>query len=149
VIGCKAPDHATFSEFRGFNNDEKDDRYNSSQGMYEARCGFENVMLTWTGPEYMYHMLKHNSIAIPEEGFSILRLFALRDWHNKGGYGILANEDDEDAQPFIVGFDELRRDARNSRYNTPEMNDEDCNLLWRSHYSHIVSKYAGDQLLKW
>jgi inositol oxygenase len=149
VIGCKAPDSAIFNEFHVFNNDEKDDRYNSSQGMYETHCGFKNVMLTWTGPEYMYHMLKHNSIDIPEEGFSILRLFALRDWHSKGGYGILTNEDDEDVQPFIVGFDELGRDARNSRYNIPEMNDEDCNLLWRTHYSHIVSKYGGDGILKW
>lgn len=149
AIGCRAPEGAIFHEFRGLNGDEKDSKYNSPLGMYEAHCGFENVMLTWTGPEYMYQMLKHNHVDIPEEGYSILRLFPLRDWHSKGGYSILQNEDDKDVKSFITDFDDLRRDARNSRSNIVELSDEDCDLLWDTHYSHIVSKYGGDGLLKW
>ena len=114
VVGCKAPSNATLHEFRDLNKDEMDARYNSSLGMYEPRTGLENILLTWTGPEYMYHMLKRNHVDIPEEGFTILRLFPLRDWHSKGGYLALANEDDEDVKPFVADFDELRREVRNS-----------------------------------
>jgi hypothetical protein len=109
IVGCKAPDGAIYSEFWGLNSDEKDRRYNIPRGMYQGRCGLEKAILTWTGPEYMYHMLNHNGVDVPEEGLAILRLFSLRDWHTKREYGILANEDDEeDVQPFVADFDELR-----------------------------------------
>jgi inositol oxygenase len=149
VVGCKAPVGAVFSEFRCLNADEKDASYNSPKGMYAARCGLENVTMAWTGPEYMYHMLQHNHVEIPEEGLSMLRLFSLREWHSKGDYGILANEYDEDIQPFVADFDDLRRDTCKSLSDGIDMNDEECEILWTTHYSHIVSKYAADGLLKW
>jgi hypothetical protein len=149
VVGCKAPDGAIYSEFRCLNDDETDRRYNSPLGMYQGRCGLEKAILTWTGPEYMYHMLNHNGVDVPEEGLAILRLFSLRDWHTKREYGILANENDEDVQTFVADFDELRRDARKQLHHESDLSDEDCDVLWNTHYSHIVSKYCADGLLKW
>jgi inositol oxygenase len=146
VVGCAAaPTGATFDEFRCLNADELDDRYSSPQGIYRPGCGMENVLLTWTGPEYMYHFMTHNNVSIPSEGFAVLRLFPLFDWHTLGGYEILANEDDVDVHPFVLDFDEMRRSAMRST----EMSEEECDVLWFTHYSHLVSKYGADGLLMW
>ncbi len=70
----------------------------------------------------------------------MLLLFSLREWHSKGDYGILANEYDEDIQPFVAGFGDLRRDTCKSLSDGIDMNAEECEILWTTHYSHIVSE---------
>jgi hypothetical protein len=149
IVGCATPTGTSFSEFQGLNIDERDKHYASAQGVYAPHGGLEQVKLTWTGPEYMYHMLKHNNIDIPEEGFSILRFFSLHDWHTREAYAILANENDIDVQPFVADFDEMRRFARKSLCKENEMNNEESDTLWNTHYSHIMSKYGADGLLEW
>lgn len=149
VVGCSAPRRASFSEFRRLNADEADDRFNSAQGMYDLHCGLNKVLLTWTGPEYMYHMLQHNSVAIPEEGLAMLRYFSLGDWHTHMEYEALTNGEDDGFRSFVAEFDELRRDARRECDNAVEMTDVECNRLWNEHYCKVVSKYSGDGELQW
>jgi inositol oxygenase len=147
VVGCAAPARVHFGEFRHLNKDERDDRYSSLQGMYELHCGLNQVLLAWTGPEYMYQMLRHNGIMIPEEGFAMLRFFALGDWHAHNEYECLTDDIDILMQPFVSDFDHLRRSARRSCCK--DMSDKECEELWGGYYEYIVEKYAGDGLLKW
>ena len=149
MIGCASPDGVAFGEFRCLSADEQDERFNSVLGMYDAHCGLEAVFLTWTGNEYMYHMLRHNGADIPHEGLLILRLFTLYDWHKNGAYGILANEDDADVEPFVADFDETRRQARRALCGAKEMSDDECDALWNNYYFHIARKYGVDGLLMW
>eukprot|EP00521_Asterionellopsis_glacialis_P021533 CAMPEP_0195338966 /NCGR_PEP_ID=MMETSP0708-20121125/17910_1 /TAXON_ID=33640 /ORGANISM="Asterionellopsis glacialis, Strain CCMP134" /LENGTH=90 /DNA_ID=CAMNT_0040410461 /DNA_START=84 /DNA_END=357 /DNA_ORIENTATION=+ len=70
----------------------------------------------------MAHMIKHNSLAIPEDGLAMLRLFSLGDWHTHSEYDHLASIDDEEVRPFVAEFDQMRRRSR--RECEEEMSDK-------------------------
>mmetsp|Transcript_5460 Transcript_5460/g.12107 ORF Transcript_5460/g.12107 Transcript_5460/m.12107 type:complete len:170 (+) Transcript_5460:1009-1518(+) len=148
VVGCAAPSRISFAEFRHLNCDERNPQLNTPQGIYDLHCGFDNVLLAWTGPEYMYHMLRRNETAIPDEGLAMLRLFALGDWHTHHEYEHLANVDDQGLKPFVYEFDQLRRLVSRNCGDLEEMTDRECSQLWEEHYRHIVEKYGlGGQLV--
>lgn len=149
VMGCTPPASVSFGEFRSLNADEQNLKYNSLQGMYDLSCGFDNVLLAWTGPEYMYYMLKHNEVYVPDEGLKMLRLASLYDWHTNDSYSQFATEDDEDMQLFVADFDELIRAARDEARDGDEMSITDCGELWKSHYADIATKYGADGHLMW
>jgi inositol oxygenase len=149
VMGCTPPASVVFGEFRSLNVDERDPRYNSLQGMYDLHCGFGNVLLTWTGPEYMYYMLKHNEVSVPDEGLKMLRLASLSDWHSNDAYGQFATDDDQDMQQFVADFDELIRAARDEARNGDEMSTAECGGLWKTHYADVAIKYGADGNLMW
>ena len=150
VVGCTAPGDSTFSEFRSLNADTYDRQYNTIIGMYQNRCGFDDVLMTWTGTEYMYHLLKYNDIDIPDEGLRMLRLFTFHDWHKSNHYCELANDDDNDVKSFVVDFEDIWKSALDSlRRNSHNFTDAECEHLWKTHYSHIVQKYGAHDLLNW
>jgi hypothetical protein len=89
IVGCVAPRSASFchldKEIMG--------------AIYPLLCRLKQVIMVWTGPEYMYHMLQHNHIQIPEDGLAMLQFFTLDEWHAAhNGYPQLTNQDDGDAQ---------------------------------------------------
>jgi len=149
VIGCAAPARANFSEFRNLNADERDSRYSTPLGLYSHGCGLNKVLMAWTGPEYMYHMLKHNESLIPEEGLAMLRYFSLGDWHTHDEYQQLTNDDDAVFQPFVAEFDYLRRETRRQCNGINDLSNEECEKLWDEYYGSIVAKYCGDDALMW
>lgn len=149
VVGCASPSSVVFGEFHSLNDDERDPRYQSEEGVYQHQCGLDNVMLTWSGPEYMYHMLKHNGVFLPEEGFRVLRLASLSDWHTRGVYSHLADESDLESQALIADFDECYLQAKAEARVTGELSVEECDRLWLSHYSSIAAKYNANEQLAW
>jgi inositol oxygenase len=138
IVGCAAPKSASFRHC---------DEGISPQGMYPLHCGLKQVIMAWTGPEYMYHMLQHNHIPIPEEGLAMLRFFTLEDWHAHNGYSQLTNQDDSDVQPFIAEFAALCKNAREKCML--DLSDVACETLWEDHYKYIVSKYSAESSLCW
>jgi len=150
IVGCAAPNQATFSEFRHLNSDESDARYSTLEGMYHPHIGLDHTWLNWTGPEYMYHMLQRNGCTIPEEGMSMLRYFSLGDWHEHDEYATLTNEDDEDVKYFVSDFDRMRRRAwKKCGERTGDLSDKECEALWEGYYAAIADKYNCGGDLKW
>eukprot|EP00549_Striatella_unipunctata_P009129 CAMPEP_0118705530 /NCGR_PEP_ID=MMETSP0800-20121206/19917_1 /TAXON_ID=210618 ORGANISM="Striatella unipunctata, Strain CCMP2910" /NCGR_SAMPLE_ID=MMETSP0800 /ASSEMBLY_ACC=CAM_ASM_000638 /LENGTH=236 /DNA_ID=CAMNT_0006607691 /DNA_START=87 /DNA_END=795 /DNA_ORIENTATION=+ len=149
VVGCLPPHDVIFREFRHLNPDARDARYASPQGVYESNCGFDKVLLTWSGVEYMYHVLQHNSCSIPDVGYRVLRLFTLQDWHTKNEYSHLANDDDVEAKALVAEFDQLRQEVALNQKNAKELSDEGCDNLWNSYYRELVAKYECGGLLQW
>ena len=104
-------------------------------------------------------MLQFNNVAIPEEGYAILRLFGLSDWHSKGWYQDLEDEDDQDVKEFVREFDELRLETRRKLSIVTERREyseesarseeEKLNTLYKSHYADICRKYGADGSLSW
>ena len=148
VIGCKVPQRATFHEFRHLNMDEDDPRYNSERGIYQPKCGLDNVLLQWCGCEYVYHLLKHNS-TLPNEALAAMRLFLLGDWHEHGEYSTLTNAADENVLQFVQDFDVLRRRVRLECVDCVNLTDEQCSNLWDSHFGALAAKYECDHVLNW
>lgn len=149
VVGCRVPNQATFSEFRHLNTDGEDSKYNTETGVYQSHCGLENVSLMWSGCEYLYYLLKHNEVCLPNEGLAMIRYFLLGDWHEQHAYNAIANEEDEDLLPFVSEFDALRRRVRLNCMDCTDISDEQCRVLWESHYANIAAKYDCDHVFDW
>eukprot|EP00546_Thalassionema_frauenfeldii_P021210 CAMPEP_0178899546 /NCGR_PEP_ID=MMETSP0786-20121207/2963_1 /TAXON_ID=186022 /ORGANISM="Thalassionema frauenfeldii, Strain CCMP 1798" /LENGTH=496 /DNA_ID=CAMNT_0020570421 /DNA_START=346 /DNA_END=1832 /DNA_ORIENTATION=+ len=131
VVGCAAPERASFSEYRKLN--AEDQYYSTPQGIYDVNCGLENVLLSWSGPEYMYSFMKYNGALLPDEGFYMLRYFCLGDWHTHDEYKQLTNEKDENMKTFVSEFDSLRRSALTDIGE--ELPESECDRLWHEYYS--------------
>lgn len=149
VVGCKVPSRATFREFQCLNTDGDDSRYNTDTGIYQEHCGLDNVLLQWTGNEYMYYLLKHNNTSLPNEALACLRYNLLGDFHEHNEYSVLMNKDDEDMLPFIQTFDALRRSVRLKCVDCADLSDEECSSLWDGYYSNLAAKYQCDHIFSW
>jgi len=147
VIGCAPLLCAKYLEYQLLDPDFKDERYNTELGIYREHCGLENVLLSWSGPEYFSFMLKYNSVGIPEEGLAMLRLFPLRDWYTRNEYRQLTNENDDDLKPFVAEFDRLITKAKKTF--TKNFSDQQCERLWKEFYYPICQKYRCDGKLQW
>ena len=107
--------------------------------------------MQWTGPEYIYFLLRHNGAMLPELALQIIRYFSLSDWHRRGEYSNLTNTSDESIRDIVSDFDEVRRIARREcvRENVSELSGSDCDRLWESYYFPIAAKYGCDSDLSW
>jgi len=158
VVGCSQLPRGGSThgeEFGYLNPDQHDPRYAGDIGMYGAHCGLDNVLLAWTGPEYIYHWLKFNRVEIPEDGLRLVRLAPLEDWHSpsqndfSGCYSKLANEDDEEIKSFVAEFASLLQTQQCPDFSD-ELTCEDCDKLWATHYASIAIKYHANEFeLMW
>lgn len=166
VLGCPIPEQVAFGEFQTLRpKDDENEKYcgdasenGTATGIYEPHCGLNVVELTWTGPEYMYHMLQRNGIAVPYEGLAMLRLASLSDWHTgrgtnnaTGAYTALESTSDAEMKPMVAEFDRLLCAVARQRSSTLETEPSaaDCDALWTSHYADIAGKYNVDGPLLW
>jgi inositol oxygenase len=149
IVGCAPPLTTVFSEFRSLNQDTSDSRYSSLYGMYHQHVGLSNVLLTWTGPEYLYHVLQHNDVSLPEEGLTMLRLASIFDWHSNNQYLHLCNDDDQEVRALCADFDTVMRDTSSQCNGATEWTDAECESLWVNHYGDIAAKYDVDGVLEW
>jgi len=145
VLGCAPPSRTNFAEFRNLDPDLSNAQ--SKIGIYQEHCGMENLFLSWTGPEYMYFMLKHNGASLPEEAFGVLRLFPLGDWHTHDEYLYFSSKVDNDMKDFVLEFDKMRKSVR--RDCAEDLSDIECNALWEEYYESICHKYECGQMLSW
>jgi GNAT superfamily N-acetyltransferase len=141
-----------------------------------SHCCLDNIVLAWTGPEYMYHMVIHNEIAIPNEGLALLRLAAMVDCqtlssspfikscHSSPSSRIMKHADVQ--PPWYRDLDDvvemsttcavaefatilqLSQDSGNETSLT-ELSTNECEELWETHYAAIAAKYGAGGVLHW
>lgn len=71
VVGCKFSDKIIYPETFKENPDYNDEKLQTENGIYEAGCGLDNVLLSWGHDEYLYHVVKSQST---RKSFHILLL---------------------------------------------------------------------------
>lgn len=118
-------------------------------GRRSVEPGHSNSTLLWTGPEYMYSMLKYNKVELPEEAFVILRLFPLKKSERLQCSSDLAENVTYDSLCIVQDFCRVREDAIQQTFSTIYMSEIDCNMLWSSHFARILEKYGADKELEW
>lgn len=151
IVGCTFPETSTHSELHCFSPDSGDSRYQSVVGRYKRHIGLENVLLSWTGNEYLYYMLKNNNdVVLPDDAYSLLKLYPLLEWHSNGFHSVLANEVDNDLKQSVKDFYGLCQTAHLSLSVTQEeMSQDRCDYLWKTHYSLVARKYGACDSLRW
>ena len=145
VVGCRIPDDAVvFPQFNQLNPDMQDARYNTPDGMYEPRCGLDQLCFAWGHDEYMFRMLVANETSIPREGLDMIRYHSAYPMHDKGAYRHLLKPGDEERLEWVRLFN------RFDLYTKDGSNDIRGNIesLW-PYYLGLLEKYGLGGKLKW
>ena len=100
-VGCKFSEKIVYSEFFQHNPDYQNEEYQSEFGIYEAGCGFENLLMSWGHDEYVYHVTKDY---LPTEAQYILRYHSFYTAHREGEYGPFMNEQDREYFHWVKEF---------------------------------------------
>lgn len=103
-VGCAFDDRIIFgTESFKDNEDYDNDIYKTKFGIYSPGCGLDNVMLSWGHDEYLYHIVKDQSL-IPDEGLAMIRYHSFYPWHREGAYRELMNEKDHAMLKAVLAF---------------------------------------------
>lgn len=95
----------TSSEYFSANPDRRRRAYNTHLGLYEEGCGLSNLLMSWTGPEYLSIVLRLNEAQLPAEALFLLRFrrFAA-PLRSRSAYRHVMDEFDEDMLPMLDMF---------------------------------------------
>jgi inositol oxygenase len=61
VVGCRFNEGIIYPETFAANPDSKNPALQTDNGIYEAGCGLDNVLLSWGHDEYLYGICKKQS----------------------------------------------------------------------------------------
>ncbi|XP_044580446.1 inositol oxygenase isoform X2 [Cotesia glomerata] len=140
-VGCAWADSIVYRDTSFDNNpDGKDKRYNTKLGMYKAKCGIDNLMMSWGHDEYLYRVLKHNNSTIPDEGLAMIRYHSFYPWHAGGDYTHFCTEKDNRMLKWIREFN--KHDLYTKSENIP-----DIEKFW-PYYEKLIDKYIPG-ILEW
>ena len=100
-VGCRFDPAVVHHRFFNENPDSRIPEYTTTLGIYEAGCGFDDVLMSWGHDEYLYHVLKDY---LPVQAAYVIRYHSFYAWHQKGAYAILASEIDRERLPWLQQF---------------------------------------------
>lgn len=130
IVGCRLPDSLVYSEFNYLNADMKNQKYNTDFGIYKPNCGLDNVKCSWGHDEYLYQILKHNKINLPEEALYIIRYHSLYAHHKENSYKHLLSEYDKTMIGWLKIFNKYDLyTKRDKEIVTPQIEKYYKNLL--------------------
>ncbi|KAL0960246.1 hypothetical protein HGRIS_011878 [Hohenbuehelia grisea] len=132
VVGCQFSDKIIYPETFSGNPDSRDPVYSCRYGVYEPRCGLENVMLSWGHDEYLYCVLK-DQCSLPIEGLAMIRYHSFYPWHREGAYSHLTNAEDARALAAVQDFNPY---DLYSKSDQPVATDE-----VRKYYSKLIDQF--------
>ena len=142
VVGCALPGTCVYPEFNSLNPDMKDDRYNTSIGIYAEGCGIDNLVLAWGHDEFLFQVLSnHKSNALPKAGMVMIRYHSFYPWHTEGSYSKLLRAKDEQYLEWVRDFNRYDLYTKsNKTYDLDEIRD---------YYLPIAEKYLGHGPIYW
>jgi len=129
-VGCAYSDQIVFPEFFEANPDSKVPEYQSLYGIYEPRCGLDNVYLSWGHDEYVFNVTKNY---LPEPAQYILRYHSFYAAHKHGAYRHLMNEHDEQMFEWVRKFNPY--DLYSKSNERPSLDK------LRSHYEDLIAEF--------
>ncbi|XP_065831150.1 inositol oxygenase-like isoform X2 [Oscarella lobularis] len=137
-VGCAFSNKCVFAEQFEANPDSKDSQYSTKYGVYEPRCGLNNVVMSWGHDEYLYSVLVGNGCTIPPEGLSMVRFHSFYPWHSAGAYEYLMNDEDEKMLEYVREFNEF--DLYTKCPNLPDIDE------LKPYYQSLIDKYCPGKL---
>jgi inositol oxygenase len=142
-VGCQHSANITAAEYFCVNPDRRRRMYNTPTGMYARNCGLGNVMMSWSGAEYLHLVLTSNrGVRLPGPTLWLLRHSKFRTLA-AGDYGQLLDDTDRSMVPWLAEFQELsafKRQHLPGRLHGAEL---------REHYAALLAKHLPEGPLRW
>lgn len=142
IVGCKLPgkNGIVFPEFNLLNKDANNSNYNTTLGIYSEGCGLDNVLCSWGHDEYLYQVLRHNKISLPEEAYYIIRFHSLYSYHKFGEYSFFKNEKDVKMFSWLKLFNKYDLYTKTENFKVTKKIEE--------YYDNLVKKFIpGNKLI--
>lgn len=93
-VGCKWDEKCVFAEAFGQNPDREHPIYGTKNGIYTPGKGIDQFMMSWGHDEFLYLVLKDQSV-LPREALAMIRYHSFYPWHHEGAYKEFMTDGDE------------------------------------------------------
>ena len=134
-VGCRFSDKIVYSEFFADNPDSGVPEYRTQLGIYEAGCGFSNVIMSWGHDEYIYQVTKNY---MPMEAQYMLRFHSFYAAHREHEYQYLMDNQDREYFKWIDVF---------NKYDLYTKSDKPPNVdELRPFYEDLISEFFPDEI---
>ncbi|OJD28250.1 hypothetical protein ACJ73_00352 [Blastomyces percursus] len=140
-VGCAFDDRIIYTS-KSFekNPDYGHEIYGTNYGIYSAGCGMDNVLLSWGHDEYLYNVVKDQSL-LPPEALAIIRYHSFYAWHTSGAYTELMDEHDKDMLEAVRAFNPYDLYSKND--DIP--NAEELKL----YYLDLIDEFFPQKIIRW
>ncbi|KAI5291487.1 hypothetical protein KEM52_000152 [Ascosphaera acerosa] len=140
-VGCDFDDRNVYGKVSFRDNPDFDHEvYGTKYGIYHPGCGLENVMLAWGHDEYLYHVVKDQSL-LPREALAMIRFHSFYPWHSAGAYRGLMNEEDERLLQVVKAF---------NPYDLYSKSDERPDVAaLKPYYLDLIDEFFPKRVIKW
>ena len=137
VVGCLLPETIVF--YNEITNHP--DKKNSLLGIYEARCGIDNLNISFGHDEYLYQVLKQNEDKhkISKRYWNIIRYHSFYPWHDKNSYSYLMDDSDLEKYRLVKEFNDFDLYSK-------EDTDLEITPEIKKYYDNLLNEYFMSEL---
>jgi len=144
-VGCAHSHKIVHYPLFSGNEDTKNEKFNTENGIYEANCGLENLKMSWGHDEYLYQLLLKNNCTIPKMGLNVIRFHSFYSWHKEGAYRHLMTSQDEDTLVWVKRFSQSDLYSKSHTVLTQSY----INETLHPYYESLIVKYFPNPVLYW
>lgn len=139
VVGCAYP--FTIVYYDSLKNNPDYDKYNTLYGIYEPKCGIENLKISYCHDEYLYNVLKNNkNHKMHSRYMKMIRFHSFYPWHTGGSYGHFMKEDDKDLLSDVLLLNNY------DLYSKEDVNFELTDEI-KIYYDNLLDKYFPGEMM--
>ena len=139
-VGCAFDKRIILPSTFANNPDVDDPIYSTKFGIYSPGCGLDNMMLSWGHDEYLYHVLRDQSV-LPDEALAMIRYHSFYPWHREGAYREFMCKKDYDMLKAVQAFNPY--DLYSKSDDVPSAEE------LKPYYMELINEFFPQQVLKW
>lgn len=136
-VGCEFSDKIVYSDLFAGNPDKF-----SKLGIYEANCGLDNVLFSFSHDIYAYSVFTHNQTTLPAEALKVIRYHSFYSWHKDSAYEYLMTDSDYAVRDLCRQFSQC------DLYSKDNNEIIDIEKL-KPYYENLIKKYFPNEILAW
>lgn len=139
-VGCAFDKRIILPDTFVNNPDTKDPIYSTKYGIYSPGCGLDNVMLSWGHDEYLYHVVRDQSL-LPDEALAMIRYHSFYPWHREGAYREFMVEKDWEMMKAVQAFNPY--DLYSKSDDVPSVEE------LKPYYMELIDEFFPQKVVKW
>ncbi|KAK0609550.1 inositol oxygenase-like protein [Bombardia bombarda] len=139
-VGCRFDDRCIYHEAFAKNPDAGHEVFGDKYGIYQEACGMENLIMSWGHDEYLYLVLRDQSL-LPREALAMIRFHSFYPWHHEGAYSHFMAEGDEELLSAVRAFNPY--DLYSKSDGVPSVEE------LKPYYMELIDEFFPQKKIKW
>jgi inositol oxygenase len=157
-VGCAFDKRIILHDTFAGNPDSAHETYSTKLGIYEPGCGIENLVMSWGHDEYLYQVVKGQSL-LPKEALAMIRYHSFYPWHREGAYREFMKEGDEGLLRAVQAFNPYDLYSKSDGVPSVEELKVSCRrqpTVWialifhaKPYYNELIDEFFPQKVIKW